>query len=76
MLRDFSSGGFFIDDENAKPRLNVALFFRYHVLNLNRIENESFAMFRTAKEGNEKINENGENKDNDRYTLKGSNKVK
>lgn len=25
MLRDLISGGFFIDDENAKPRLNVAL---------------------------------------------------
>lgn len=25
MFLDFISGGFFIDDENAKPRLNVAL---------------------------------------------------
>lgn len=25
MFRDLINGGFFIDDENAKPRLNVAL---------------------------------------------------
>lgn len=28
MFRDFNSGGFFIDDENARPRRKVALFMK------------------------------------------------